>query len=489
MSFHEVYCSDICMYFAHKKALDGATILFKTGSIHALLGENGAGKSTLAYIISGLAEQTSGKLTFDGEPLFSAAGCKNNNKVRIVQQRPKLAENLAVWQNALIATQKKSLKPFSKKRICSELNAICSEWNFDLDILKKVKNLNDAERLFAAMICVLADKPAFIILDEPTAVLDSKQRQNFFVSLQKAKQNGLGIIYISHNIEETVQLCDTISVLKKGRCTKTFDNSKYDTVADEILKEMFSSDFSKNEFEKNTVKVQQNKSFKNMQKIVFRAKNINAVSDNIKLKDISFDLYAGTITIIKGERKAGLEILENILTGINSPYFSGEIELDGKILKKITPSLLRSCRTGIVSSNKYFISSNPNLLVKEMLLPFMQNKGKDAVKKNLQQVDELIKNEKVDISKDEPVSNLSGGMLQRLILAREILTNPILLILAEPVHGLDLKTILYFEEQLKKTAEKGAAILLLTSDVDDGLSDYDFLYELKNGTLEKRQPL
>lgn len=497
MNFHELCCTNIGMYFAHKKALDGATVSFKTGSIHALLGENGAGKSTLAHIISGFMEQTFGTVTLDGN-LFEFGKKRNlSQHIAMVHQRPKLAEDFTVWQNALISVQKDSIKPYNKTKIIEKLELICSDWAINIDVSKKIHTLNDSERFYAALLCALIKKPLFLILDEPTAVLDAEQRLIFSRSLKKAKENTLGIIYISHNIEEVIQLCDTISVLKKGIFAKTFDNSKDDVSIDDILSTMFNPvENLSHEAKLSTTKpssidnISKKVEKSNIQKIILSVKNLRTFSNEKEmLKNISFDCAAGTITVIRGEKKSGLEVIERVLTGIKIPYFEGIVEISGKRLKKISPAVLRSNKVGIVSSNKYFVSSNPNLSVKEMLLPFIHNKGKNRREKDILDVKVLIESEKINISIYEPVSNLSGGMLQRLILSREMSLNPELLILAEPLHGLDTYTVQNLENKLRKSTENGTAVLILTTDADDGLSYWDCMYDIKNGNLIKKDKI
>lgn len=487
MNLHELCCTDICMHFTHKKALDGATVQFKTGSIHALLGENGAGKSTLAHIISGLLKPTSGSITYDGEPLY----CRNGAKPRIfmVHQNPKLAEDFSVWQNALLAAQKCSLKPYNKKAFAAQLEQICASWNFQLNLNKKINSLNDSERFYAALLCRLAGKPDFLILDEPTATLDAAQRALFFDSLKKARAQNLGVIYISHNLEETIKLCDTISILRKGVCKVTLDNSDYKTSESDILHIMFDDAGTTNakisgKYTPATSTVQTER------QIVLAVKDLKTSARNRKnLSGISFECRQGEITVIKGEKNGGIALLENILTGINPPEYSGFIELFGEKLKKITPALLRKNGVGIVSSKKYLVSSNPNLTVKELLMPFLAGDGFSHCKKEAEAVQSMIEAEKIDISADEPVSNLSGGMLQRLILARELAAEPKLLILADPLYGLDYKTVRYLEDRLTAAASAGTAVVVLMADADDGFSKWNCLYEIKDGQIHKRNDL
>ena len=496
------------MHFSHKKALDGATISFKTGSIHALLGENGAGKSTLAHVISGFVKQTSGIITYDGVIVSDGTQKGTNPKsfprIFMVHQNPKLAEDFSVWQNALLAAQKDSLIPYKKKTFIRQLEQIRELWNFELDLNKKINSLNDSERFYAALLCRLAGKPDFLILDEPVAVLDAAQRQAFFDSLRKAKENSLGIIYISHNLEETIKLCDRISILRKGICQNTLDNSNYDASEKEILRIMFgtdalsekhgnssaqteaaacgSSDFAVVRLDSTAISTDTEKS----KRAVLTVKELETSIKNKKnLCGVSFECCGGEITVIKGEKNGGIALLENILTGINQPKYSGSIELYGKKLERITPSVLRKCGTGIVSSKKYTVSSSPYLTIKELLLPFSHNKGFNHSKKDAEDALQIVKNENIDISIDEPVSNLSGGMLQRLILARELSVKPKLLILADPLYGLDFKTVRYLQNKLVEAAEDGMAILILMTDADDGFTEYDCLYVLKDGKLCK----
>ena len=499
MNLHELCCTDICMHFTLKKALDGATVQFKTGSIHALLGENGAGKSTLAHIISGLLKPTSGSITYDGVPLYCGNGAKPG--IFMVHQNPKLAEDFSVWQNALLAAEKSSLKPYKKQAFIKQLEQICASWNFQLNLNKKINSLNDSERFYAALLCRLAGKPDFLILDEPTAVLDAAQRAAFFASLKKASAENLGVIYISHNLEETLKLCDTISILRKGVCKATLDNSDYKISESDVLHIMFDDDAALKKpapaaqsvpAGQAAQSVQPDKSLKieEPKQTVLAVKALTTSIKNKKnLNGVSFECGAGEITVIKGEKNGGIALLENILTGINPPEYSGCIELFGEKLKKISPALLRKNGTGIVSSKKYLVSSNPNLTVKELLMPFLAGDGFSNCKKDAEAVQSMIDAEKIDISADEPVSNLSGGMLQRLILARELSVKPKLLILAEPVYGLDYKTVRYLEDRLTAAASAGTAVVVLMADADDGFSKWNCLYEIKDGQIHKRNDL
>ena len=494
MNLHELCCTDICMHFTHKKALDGATVQFKTGSIHALLGENGAGKSTLAHIISGLLKPTSGSITYDDKPLYCGNGAKP--RIFMVHQNPKLAEDFSVWQNALLAAQKSALKPYNKKAFAAQLEQICASWNFQLNLNKKINSLNDSERFYAALLCRLAGKPDFLILDEPTATLDAAQRAAFFDSLKKARAQNLGVIYISHNLEETIKLCDTISILRKGVCKATLDNIAYNTKESEILQIMFGGESQKTEGQKTEAHQTEKHAdlkvsvLKNEKQKVLVVRNLaTSIKNKKNLAGISFECGAGEITVIKGEKNGGIALLENILTGINPPEYSGFIELFGEKLKKITPALLRKNGVGIVSSKKYLVSSNPNLTVKELLMPFLAGDGFSHCKKDAEAVQSMIEAEKIDISADEPVSNLSGGMLQRLILARELAPEPKLLILADPLYGLDYKTVRYLEDRLTAAASAGTAVVVLMADADDGFSKWNCLYEIKEGQIHKGNDL
>lgn len=508
MKVHELCCTDICKHFSHKKALDGATISFRTGSIHALLGENGAGKSTLAHIISGFITPTSGIISYDGAIISDGAAVggisrgsaspKNFPRIFMVHQNPKLAEDFSVWQNALLAAQKDSLKPFRKKAFIAYLEKIRTDWNFALDLKRKINSLNDAERFYAALLCRLAGKPDFLILDEPVAVLDATQRQAFFDSLKKARQNALGIIYISHNLEETIKLCDCISILRKGVCKATLDNSGYDASEKEILQIMFGNALSEEHEQKqaqaencgvaSAVSLNCSAEEKNARQKVFAVKDIaTSIKNKKNLSGVSFECCAGEITVIKGEKNGGIALLENILTGIDAPDYSGSIELCGQKLERVTPSVLRKSMVGIVSSKKYTISSSPNLTIKELLLPFAQNKGLVHSQKDADDAQKIVKSENIDISIDEPVSNLSGGMLQRLILARELAVKPKLLILADPLYGLDYKTVRYLQGRLAEAAAQGTSVLVLMTDADDGFTEYDCIFELKDGKLCKAE--
>ncbi len=439
----ELLLKNIKKIYPLKTVLKDVNMDFISGKVYALLGENGAGKSTLADIICGAKQYSAGKILINGKEVFF----KNQKEslkhgIVCVKQRPLLAEELSIKENILLRTDFPILF-HSNKKIEAKINEICKTWNIKLNLNAKIWQCSGAIRFYTSFISAIILNPSFLILDEPAALLSKEERNELFKNLKKfvLENPGKTVLMITHNLADAKTYADKIIFMQEGQIvSKTSANHETTPAISEK-------------------KVEEKPDF-------IEFKNINAHPENRPaLFNVNIKAEYGSITLIQGQKGSGIVTLENIITGMETQECSGTfcVHKKGKTFStKIDSShfstkVLRfKQKTAIISSDRNYRASNPNLSVKQLLCA-MYN-GKDCDK----YAQKLIDKAGINITVNESVSNLSGGMLQQLILHRELDSKPEFFIMCEPLQGLDSKAAPQMCSMIKEYAQKGNVVIILT---------------------------
>ena len=449
-----------------KAALNAVTVTFDSGKIHALLGENGAGKSTLAGIIAGDSLPTAGTMLLDGEKTQLRNTKEAISKgIVLVHQRPLLASSLSAKENILLGLDASPDE--------ANLEALRNEWAPQLHLSSLVKDLGGDDRFYTALLCALLRLPRCLILDEPSALLDFEQRTKLYTSLRSLATHGTTIIVITHSTAEAVNYADDITVLHEGKLFHQYKSaSEYALAHTTSNVEQFASP-SKRTVHKDESPCANNECCFILEHAASRPKNRPA------LLDATLSVRYGEITIVTGMQESALGTLEDIVTGMSTSKCTGTVSLFSKeaiplASGKVTARLLRKYNTAIVPSDRTFRASNPNLTVEQMLTVYCkENDTHEAALK-------LIAQAGVNIAPEEKAANLSGGMLQRLILAREQSLTARMYILCEPMQGLDIDAQASLCNTLVSLAAAGKAILVLGA-ADFPLSICSTVYSLEGG--------
>ncbi len=459
----------VTLNFAHKKALDNVSVSFVPGKIHALLGENGAGKSCLADILCGFRRPSSGTVVLDGKPVFftsPAAALKSG--VAVVRQHPVLLEKGRVWENVFLGYSEKRKRFFAfKQTVKAKLDSLCREWNVSLDPDLAIEDTTDAERFYIALFTALLHNPVFLLLDEPSALLNEEERCNFLVCLKRKVAEGLGIVYITHNVKEAAEFCNSVYVLRKGQLAAVLENSDFQLDEKVILEKMFDKPVRETD--------PSLESYSGTEQTAFEVSNLYTFSKKAKnLENFSFSACYGRITLVKINSRYALE---DILTGMYNGKVKGSFYINGNEVFPYNTKNLRNLGVGIVSSKKYIRSSSPALTVKELMIPYFVKKYDTKFREADAFAQNLVDSEDIDISIEEPVSDLSGGMLQRLIFGREFSCRPKILILCEPLYGFDKNVCAIVEYNLRLLADSGVAVIILSTDSESCPETYDKVYD------------
>ena len=342
--------------------------------------------------------------------------------ISYVHQRPLLADYITVKENLLLGLnkeQKERLLPQSKK------------WLPEIKLNSLVKDYGADTRFFIALTSALIKSPELLILDEPSALLDEKQRTFLFENLRALAKDGMNIIIITHNYDEAQKYCDTIDFLEDERLVKDYAPLEHTLSVEELNKQ----------------------------------KQIASDSEDFTIMGIT--VQKGKITLVRGLAEDGLDQLEKKLIGLRA------------LRQAQGPQWLNDKKLGIIPTDRKFTGSNPGLTIEQMLTSALKIPESQKADLALQ----MIKKSGVNIEAWEKCSCLSGGMLQKLMLEREFYDNPDFLILCNPLQGLDVETCKKICLRIHKAAQNGAYILILSYGAFP--PEYsDIKYRLSNGHLE-----
>ncbi|MCR5724997.1 MAG: ATP-binding cassette domain-containing protein [Treponema sp.] len=498
-----------------KTALDSVSARFESGKIHALLGENGAGKSTLAAIISGSIPQTDGTLLIDGKPArFERPRDALSRGIVIVQQRPLLAQSLTARENIILQLSGFPGERPTRKQIqqkLKELDELRKLWAPNLPLAVPVQDLGGNQRFYVAFLGALLLKPQFLILDEPSAFLDMDERMHLYEHLRVSVAEGLTVLVITHSNAEAETYADTVTMLTKGRLQARYESPgayRASTSSQSVRKQRALKP-NKEELRSlsnagpksapaasstplaDSTSGQQATLCFSLDRVSCRPKNKPA------LLEASLEVHYGEITAVTGLKEAALDTLEDLVTGLSSGISTGSATFIPRASgsrtkpysfnlsrKPLTARFLRQHRTAIVPSDRTFRASNPALTISQMLsvyLPSSLHQSPDAYAR------ELITRAGVSITPQEKASNLSGGMMQRLILMRELSEQPDFIIFCNPLQGLDKNGQQKMTEIAVELASQGKAVLIIGA-ADFPLSLCRRVYALESGICRKSFP-
>lgn len=467
---------NISKEFPGVKALDNVQLKLKPGTVHALMGENGAGKSTLMKCLFGIYEKNSGKILLDGvEVNFKSTKEALENGVSMVHQELNQVLQRNVLDNIWLGRY--PMKGFfvDEKKMYNDTINIFKDLDIKVDPRKKVADLPIAERQMIEIAKAVSYKSKVIVMDEPTSSLTEKEVDHLFKIIKKLKESGVGIVYISHKMEEIKMISDEITILRDGKWISTNDVSKIST--EQIISMMVGRDLTER-FPKKDNKAKE---------MILEVKNLTALNQP-SIQDVSFELYKGEILGIAGlVGSKRTEIVETIF-GMR-PKEHGEIVLHGKSVKNKSPedaikngfALVTEERrsTGIFSMlDVAFNSVISNL--DRYKNKFRLLKNKDIEKDTKWIVDSMrVKTP----SCSTKIGSLSGGNQQKVIIGRWLLTEPEVLMLDEPTRGIDVLAKYEIYQLMIDLAKKDKGIIMISSEMPELLGVTDRILVMSNGRV------
>jgi simple sugar transport system ATP-binding protein len=498
-----VQLKDIQKYFPANgvHALDNTSFDLHGGEIHALLGENGAGKSTLMHIMAGYLTPTSGRILVDTqEQRFASPADALGHGVGMVRQHPHLSPGFMVWEACILGAEPGFPWFLQPRKARNQVRSLSARWGFDLPLDQDTTTLTVSQRQKTAVLALLLRKVQYLIFDEPTAVLTPGETQGLFELFRLLKKDGKGLVLISHKLEETLSIADRVTVLRKG---KTQASRAARSLGNATLQElMFGIDRKKRgSLIKDRLRCT---AVSPSLSLLTSGESSSGCSESTILsvqglsietpgrpfiRHIDLELAPGSIVGIAGVRDSGLETLELGISGLLTPS-GGSIRLNGRDLTGKGIKAFREAGGGYLSADRTGSALAPHLPLQDSIIIHAYSRslrgllGKWGIMEQRfldSWAIRIMNHAQVAGSFKTRADSFSGGMLQRILLAREFAEKTSLLILAEPGWGLDKQKREWLARELRQYVKPGSGVLLFSTDVDELLAVSDTIWVLRNG--------
>jgi ribose transport system ATP-binding protein len=453
----------ICKSFPGVKALDNVSFNLRRREVHALLGENGAGKSTLMKVLAGAYKPDSGKIFIEGEEVkITNTMQARQNGIGIVYQELELIPKMSIAENLFLGEEKKNkVFPFliDRKGMAQEAQAIIAKVNLNVPVLKNIESLSVAHKQLVEIAKALSKDCRILILDEPTSALEQHEIDCLFDNIRKIREEGVGIVYISHKLDEIFAVSDRVTVLRDGQNVTTFHTKE--TNHTELVNSMIGREL-KNFYPRNTAQKGE---------LMFQVKNINHAKSG--LKDISIDFFKGEVVGIFGLMGAGKTEFAKTVFGSFGKIDEGAVIYDGKEL--VIHNNRQAIRQGIglIPEDRRADGIVSAMSVKHnMSIPSIER----IINKKKEQERAAELKEFLSISTpslNTPISSLSGGNQQKVIIARWLYKASKVFICDEPTRGIDVGAKVEVYKLINKLCEEGSVVIFISSELPEilGISD------------------
>lgn len=448
---------DIHKRYGGVHALDGVQFDLDYGEVHALVGENGAGKSTLVKVLGGIVPRDSGTVVFEGQTVdFDRPIEAQHAGISIIHQELTVMPSLSVIENLFMGRMNSKLGGLLdwgdlERRAYAALEIV----NLDVDPHATVSDLSISQRQMIEIARAVSDNAKLIIMDEPNSSLSDTETERLFEVIQSLQERDIAIIYVSHKIEEVLRISDRITVFKDGGYVGTID--KAEASEERVINMMVGR-----ELDRSSISVAEN-----IGDVLLEVRNLKSA----RAKNVSFDVRHGEIVAFAGLVGAGRSETLRAIFGADK-FDSGEIIFDGQAVRFASPRQAIRAGIAMVPEDRKVLSLFMGMKIMHNIsiadLPNIASNFLIRGNKERVTAEEFV--DKLDIrlaSIDKPVSSLSGGNQQKTVLARWLSTNPKLLILDEPTHGVDVGAKAEIYDLMRQLAKAGMGIILISSELPE----------------------
>ena len=481
-------------------ANDKVEFNLREGEIHTILGENGAGKSTLMNIIAGLYPADEGEIRVFGELVnFTNPRQAIQKSIGMVFQHFMLVRNHTVAENIILGMP--GVAALEIKKVHQQIREISERYDLFVDPAKKIQELSVGEQQRVEIVKVLFKGAKILILDEPTAVLTPQESNALYEIMQRMANEKHSIIFISHKMKEVMDLSHRITVLSRGKVMKTLNKEDTDpeSLADLMIGNLEAKESIKvsellketkiDKYENHNTGSKEKKY--RSRKLTVSLKDIHAANDigQSTLKGISLNIYAGEILGMAGISGNGQPELADLLSGMRRPIQGSYIFEDTPLENPTVNEMIEKGVGYIPEDRKRFgISSGMSIAYNFLIRDFNNPKFISNQLLNIQNIFDYGSNkiQEFDIrapSEKTPIGLLSGGNMQKVILAREISRSLKLLLASQPTRGLDIHATSFIREQICKARDRGLAVLWISEDLDELLMISDRIAVIFDGRI------
>lgn len=457
----------VSKYFGEVHANSEVSFSVPQGTIHAIVGENGAGKSTAMNMLFGMYRPDAGDILVRGQEVsFRSPLDAMAFKIGMVHQHFMLAEPLTALDNILLHQKGSTFSLLPRKEQTKKLQDLASRYGFNFELKAKVEDLSVGEQQQLEILKILSQDSDILILDEPTAVLTAKEVQDLFVNLRNLKAEGKTILIITHKLKEVMNLTDNVTVFRSGQVISSKKTAETNT---EELAEMMVG--------RRIQKPQERKTLVDLSKPVLKFTGVSAQLGDYGIHDINFNVHAKEIVGIAGVEGNGQDVLIRSLldpSSLKKHSFNGDVNFEGLIGSFPEDRL----RFGVLPSRPVF----ENFILGQQQQPQFSRgiilKTKDIIQKTKEIMDTY------DVRPYDPMlpfEKLSGGNQQKLVVARALSQKPQVLIAARPTRGVDIGAIEFIHNEMRLARDRGAGILLISSELDELMTLSDRIFVIYKG--------
>ena len=447
--------------FTGVQALNDVSLQIHTGEIRALLGENGAGKSTLIKVLTGVYPRDSGEILLEGNLIrASDSGHAQRLGISTVYQEVNLIPTMSVMENLTLQHQEKTFGLISWKKAEARAKALLAQVGLDIDPLRQLDTYSIAIQQLVAIARALSTQAKMLILDEPTASLDSDEIKQLFDLMARLKSEGLGIIFVTHFLDQVYSITDSITVLRNGESIgtyKTAELSRSDLVSHMVGKSL-----------EDLTPTGHDHSIQRKRDALLQ---LNNVGKQRYLEPLDLTISAGEIVGVAGLLGSGRTELCELAYGSVKPD-QGDVSLSDRSLTKSSLRHAIQVGMGYCPEDRKQDGIVAELSVREnMILALQASKGwwsPISMAEQQKLVAEMITRLAIKTpDMDKPIGELSGGNQQKVILARWLITHPKLLILDEPTRGIDIGAHHEIIQIIKELCEQGMGLLVASSELEE----------------------
>ena len=465
----------ICKNFPGVKALDNVDFSLNKGEIHALMGENGAGKSTLIKVLTGVEEFERGQIILEDKKSIINKSPKEaqENGISTVYQEVNLCPNISVAENLFLDREPRKFGLIDWQKMNRMSKELLDKLDIKIDVTKPTESYSIAIQQMIAIARAVDMSAKVLILDEPTSSLDDGEVEKLFLLMKKLKNDGIGIIFVTHFLEQVYAVCDKITVLRNGTLVGEFEVNNLPRV--QLVAKMMGKDFNdleniKSESTQTTGK-----------EVLLSTKSLGS---NGNIKPFDLRLNKGEVIGITGLLGSGRSELVRAIYGADKTD-TGQIVFKNKEVKITAPIDAMKLGMAYLPENRKDEGIIADLSVRENIIIAMQ--AKQGIfkliprKKQEEFVDKYIEILQIKTAgRETPIKQLSGGNQQKVILARWLLTNPELLILDEPTRGIDVGTKTEIQKLVLKLATKGMSVIFISSEIEEMIRTFQRMVVMRD---------
>ncbi|MCE7071777.1 sugar ABC transporter ATP-binding protein [Dyadobacter sp. CY327] len=470
--------SNLTKSFSGVKALENIQFELKRGEVHALMGENGAGKSTFMKILIGLLAPDSGEIIFEGADLRNSnVSATLKRGISMIHQEILIIPELTVAQNIFLGREREVSGKTglasgwqNDAAVNQKAEALLTEMGVNIDPKAKMKHLSVAQMQMVEIAKAISNNAKVIIMDEPTSAISDKEVDTLFKIIKDLKAKGVAIIYISHKMDEIFEISDTITVLRDGKYIATKNASELDkqSLISMMVGRKIEDMFPESNHAKGDLVI-----------------SVKGLSKKDQFTDINFEVRAGEILGFAGLMGAGRTEIARVIFGLDKQD-GGEIIIKNKLVVNKTPRQAIENGIGYVSEDRKGLGFIPGMSVKDNTTLASMNRHRKGIfintnseKASTEQIIADLRIKTTDMN--QKVTYLSGGNQQKVVIGKVLLASPEIIILDEPTRGVDVGAKFEIYKLIRNLADKGIAIIMISSELPEILGMSDRILILSKG--------